>query len=92
MPVPDYISKEQVIMVLKSHMLPEDTKNINWDNIVDNGRICNKKINGIEGCYGYEYPPITMGDYISKGCVFIHPITGCEVDFDPSCGLDDLGV
>lgn len=86
--IPEYIEKEDLIIVLRSHVSEEEYDKYDWDNIIEDGRISNNPCNGVTGCYVYEIDP---GDTLPL-TVWIHPITGTEVYYDPFRSREELGI
>lgn len=75
----DYYSDSDLINVLKSHLLPEDVKNADFNSIIADGEIYPHAINGVTGCYIYGIKGLSFNEFT----VFVHPTICIEVFFDP---------
>lgn len=73
----EYYDKESLINVLKSHLLPEDAENVNWNAVIEDGEIYPYPIKGVDGCFVYEVNSIN-GFVV----VFVHPTVCIELYFD----------
>lgn len=74
----EYYSKDELIQVLKKHLLPENAVHVDWEHVIDDGEIYPNMMEGVNGCYIYNVPSIT-GYGIT---VFVHPMICTEVYFD----------
>lgn len=74
----DFYDEEELINVLKSHLLPEDENYPNWDKVIREGEIYPHEMNGVDGCYIYSVP--THSDM--NITVFVHPFVCSEVYYD----------
>ena len=74
----EYYSKEELISILKVHILPEYQDKVNWDKIINDGEIYPHDINNISGTYIYDVDCIE--GWIT---VFVHPMICIEVFYDP---------
>lgn len=75
----EYYSKDDLITVLKSHVLADDWDKINFDSVIENGEIYPHEIEGVNGCYIYY----VIGSTIQGHTIFVHPMVCTEVYFDP---------
>jgi hypothetical protein len=73
----EYYTKDELINVLKSHLLPEDATTVDWNHVVDDGEIYPKMINDVDGCYIYQIN--TINGFI---VIFVHPTICVETYFD----------
>lgn len=84
----EFIEREDLIVVLRRHIADVDWDRFNWDRIIDDGYITSVPHLGVEGCYVYE---IGYSDEIPL-TIWIDPLTGTEVDYDPFSSREELGL
>ena len=78
----EYYSKEELINVLKLHLLAEDADKCDWDKIIDDGEIYPHPIEEVDGCYIYEIPGSM------NITIFVHPLVCTEVYYDAWTGKE----
>lgn len=72
----EYYSKEDLINILKIHLLAEDADRVNWDKVIEDGEVYPHNIEGVDGCFIYQVPcSMDM-------TIFVHPLICQEVYYD----------
>lgn len=80
----EYYSKEDLIQVLQSHLMPEQINLVNFDEVVEDGEIYDGIIEGVNNPYIYEIPVPTAYNIT----VFVHPMICTEIYFDAWTGKE----
>lgn len=79
----EYYSRDDLITILKSHLLQEDADKVDWNKVIADGEIYPNTIEGVDNCYIYEVP---TGDL--SVTMFVHPLICQEVYFDGWTGKE----